>query len=174
MKQNNFTQKNRAFYDASLISSLAFCERYELSTSAIDVAYYNNHPYVKKIAGALYVNEKALIRRREFYKRVWNKAHENYYNITEYITDAQFYNFLGRVLDRSRESWMQFLHYGLFSVAFNDKSILSYGISAQLWEFFRASTFVIRRLSRYERLVEAGKMRRKKSGGLKDDKRLLL
>ena len=163
-------EKNKAYYNTSLLDAIAFSERYELSKGSLDVAHHNKHPFVKKIAGTLYVDEKALIRRREFYKKVWNKAQENYYRINEFVPDPKLYTFLAKVLDGSANSWLQFLKYGLFSVAFNDKSILSYQISNRLWTFYRASTFIIRRLLRYETLVAQGKMRRIKSGGVKNEK----
>jgi len=162
-------KKNAAYYDSSLLSAVGFAERYDLHKDCVYVAYNHKNKHIIKIGNSLYVNETALIKRREFYNRVWNKAHENYYLITEYITDAQLYQFLGRALVDcgTAASWMQFIKYDLFSIAFKDKSLLSYKIKEKVWIFFRATTFIIRRLTRYEKLVEFGKMRRIKSGGLK-------
>ena len=154
-------------YDTSLISAFEFVQKYEINFNSISVAHHKKHKFVQKIAGKLYVDEKALIRRREFYNRIWNKAHDNYFQITEHISDYKLSVFLAKVFKESANGWVEFFRDGLFSITFKEKSILTYKINYKLWVFFRASTFIIRSLMRHERLVWQGKMRRIKSGGLK-------
>ena len=154
-------------YNTSLIHAIAFTQKYGIDNNSVSVAYHKKHKFVKKISGDLYVDEKALIKRREFYNKVWNKAHDNYFAITEHIKDNQLYKFLAKVFGENVHGWREFLRDGLFSLAFKEKSILSYRINYKLWAFFRASTFLIRSLMRHERLVGQEKMRRIKSGGLK-------
>ena len=159
--------KNKLFYNTSLLSAVAFSEKYKMSVNMVHMAYYYNNPQIKRIDGKLYVDEKALLRRVEFRKRIWNKAHDNYYAITEYISDSQLYNFLSRMFGDSKRGWIQFLAYDLFSMANIEKSILSYKINNKLWVFYRFTTALIRMVLRREKLVEQGKMRRVKAGGVK-------
>jgi len=159
--------KNELFYNTSLLSAVACCEKYKLNKNTVHIAYYNKNSQIKRIDGKLYVDEKALLRRVEFRKRIWNKAHDNYYAITEYISDSQLYNFLSRMFGASKSAWIQFLAYDLFSMANIEKSILSYKINNKLWMFYRFTTALIRMVLRRERLVEQGKMRRIKAGGVK-------
>jgi len=161
------TTENELFYNTSLLSAAVFSEKYKLSKNIVHLAYYEKNPQIKKIDGKLYVDEKALLRRVEFRKRIWNKAHDNYYAITEYVSESQLYNFLSRMFGDSKRGWIQFLAYDLFSMANIEKSILSYKINNKLWMFYRFTTALIRMVLRRERLVEQGKMRRIKAGGVK-------
>jgi len=115
------------------------------SKNAIYVQSTHKHKYLYRIDGSLYVNERALLNRRAFYAKIWNLSHTNYYRfILEGIKESKVAELLAKYTEYSKNSWIMFMQSDLFSMAFRDKSLLSYKITTKLWIFYRITTLFIR------------------------------
>jgi len=122
------------------ISAVEFAEMYSLSDST---AYTKtNNPYVMKIGNSVYINHKALIRRRDFYKRVWLEATDNYYELIDGASQFKLAKVLSKYLGNTPTSWNTWMTLVLFSTAYNDKSLLNYKVSVKLWEFWRFTIWI--------------------------------
>jgi len=136
-----------------MMSVNTFCEVYDESSSAI----YTHHslkdtPFIIKTAtGGVLVDDKALIRRREFYIRVWEQSHKYYYILNELKKDSKIAEILSKYVGRSKSSWKVFLNHNLFSNSFKNRSLLRYKIDERLWIFWRVSGTIIRRAYREAR-----------------------
>ena len=114
-----------------------FTYKYETSKDSIYVAFYKGHKYISKKRGRIYIDDKALIRRRDFRKRIWNESHDMLYEMTNTIQRYTIADMLSKKYGRSRQSWMTFLSSGLFSAAWIDQSILKYKIPMMSWQFYK-------------------------------------
>ena len=132
-----------------LLSASTFEDKYELPNSTV-AQFKHSHGMVgmQKIGNTLYVDEKYFIRREEFRKKVWLQCHENYYAITEHIKDANLAYILARYTGRSQDTWHTYMNQGLFSLAGFDGTIFHYKVPYKQWEFWRITTFLIRRILR--------------------------
>jgi hypothetical protein len=127
-------------------------EEYEAIYGNIGSVYtlkYNGHKYIKKIGKSIYIDDKALVRRRQFHKKIWLMSHDNYYMLNEFIIDSQLAAILSRYTNRPKHNWVTYLYEQLFSTAYQDRSILAYKIPDMLWEFYRITTALIRSTQRY-------------------------
>jgi hypothetical protein len=133
-----------------MMRAIHFAEVYEYGNAQIYVELANGHQFVHRTDDGIFVDDKALIRRREFHKRVWLEAHDNYYKITEYINENRLGKLLRRHLGGCKSSWGVFMNMPLFSPAFQDTGLLSYKVPEKLWSFWRFTTVLIRALERKE------------------------
>jgi hypothetical protein len=148
---NNEWNEDIVVKGKKFISSRVFCERHrDTSPGTIQIASFNNSPHVFKFRNKLYVNEEALIRQKKFYEKIWLQSHENYYEITEYISDYKLAQLLCHFFNDDMTKWTTFLNQNLFSYAWSDKSLFATKMSDNLWAFFRFSTFLIRRINKYD------------------------
>jgi len=114
-----------------------FVYKYNTSRDSIYVAFYNGHKYISKRRNRVYIDDKALIRRREFRKRLWNESHDMLYMMINTIPKFTLAKMLEERYGSTRASWMTFLSNGLFSPAWMDRSILMYKIPKRSWQFYK-------------------------------------
>ena len=116
----------------------------EDSLATIHTAHYNHHKYIHKMGKYLTIDYRALLRRREFNKRIWLEAHTNYYTLHNSLSDTEQSIILAKQFDRTEPVWGNFLRYGLFSLAQLERSLLAYEVNTMLWEYWKASRSLIR------------------------------
>jgi len=136
-----------------MLSSDEFCELFNISKQQIDVTKHNGCKFITTINHKTFVDEKALIRRKEFKKKIWLQNHENFYELIENgITENKLSEILAKFSPNAYLTWTTFFSSRglLFSLSGMDSSVLSNKISSMHWNFFRLSTFIIRRLKRLE------------------------
>ena len=141
---------DRASNAQNWVSVVEFCREYDIDDYSFRVLLGKDKKltfgkYVKQLNGKNYINLKPLIRRQEFRKRIWLTNHDNYFILTENMRDYDLALILARYTGKTRANWAQFLSYRLFSLAFIEKSILDYKVPDNMWEFYRATTLIIRR-----------------------------
>ena len=125
-----------------------FVEIYNDTFETVHSANYNHNPFIHKKGRKLYIDDKALLRRRNFMRRVWMEAHENYYILAEHKSDSDMSRILSRFTDRSMHTWNSFQQKSLFSLTPFDKSLLSYKVNDMLYEYWRITRAIIRRSRR--------------------------
>ena len=114
-----------------------------------------NHKYIKRVENILgkenvVVNLDRLRYYRKFHRKIWLASHENYYEITSYISEYKLAHLLERYVGGKHESWATYMALGLFSMAWADRSLLHYKIPKLLYKFYRFTTLLIRRIKRRE------------------------
>ena len=133
-----------------MISSEEAAEMYGITPCNITQQLKKGNKHVHKIGSFLYIDDVALLKRREFANKIWNQANDNYFAITELISESDLARLLFRYLPhRTLSSWYVFVNNQLFSIAFKDRSLLAYKVPAQLWEFYRITRAIIRSSQRY-------------------------
>ena len=127
-----------------------FCEfdEFAKAQNVYTQKFYGNK-HIHTLGGVTYVDYTALLHRREFYTKIWLRSHDNYFIITELISSYK----LGKILykfypEKSLAGWRQWLYDELFSLAYQDRSLLHYEVPNFLWAFYRITSFIIRRSQR--------------------------
>ena len=121
-----------------------FSELYDVNTDYIAVYAHKNrgNGFAKKIGNKNYINASKLERIKKHRVNMWNKSHENYYEIKleRGITDAEHVRLLvaSDPENRSQDSWNSFIYYNLFR-EIHDVSILNTGISPMLIAYYEWS-----------------------------------
>ena len=138
------------------VSLDSFVDRYGVNKNHLFVLANTRNPMFKRVNGKWYIDEKALVKRKEFRKRLWLAAHEYYFDIAAYFgNDNRFAIFLAKFTPQKKEAWVDFLRNGLFALP--NENIFSYKVKGRLWLFFNICRLIIRRRDRrikaiYERL----------------------
>ena len=129
-----------------------FCEKYDTPIANVYTHRFQHKPkgVFKKgrYKGDMYIDEYHFIHRKEFQRKVWLRSHDNYYEIAEHISDKHLAYILARYTGRSQASWVTFLSQELFSLAPLEGTIFNYKIKEKLWEFWRVTTLLLRRIKR--------------------------
>jgi len=144
---------DRASNAQNWVSVVEFCSEYDIDDNSFRVLLSKDKKrtfgkYVKQLNSKNYINLKPLIARQEFRKTIWLVNHDNYFAITEHISDYNLALILARYTGKTRANWTQFLSFRLFSLALTEKSLLDYKVPDNMWEFYRVTTFLIRRINR--------------------------
>ena len=133
-----------------------FVDRYEVNKNHLFVLASTGNTMFKRVNGKWYIDEKSLVRRKEFRKRLWLAAHEYYFDIAAYFgNDSKFAKMLEKYTGKSKEGWIDFLRHGLFAIPNDD--MFRYKVKNRLWVFFFITRAIIRIRDRrikaiYERL----------------------
>ena len=130
-----------------------FIDTYNVSEENVYSFISKDRSLVKKHNKALYINKRALERRKEFQKRIWLNSHDNYYRIIEESNENRLSIILSKYSKFSKVSWQHFLSTSLFSPSLNDTSIFVNKVSERAWAFYRITTFIIRRIERHEKRI---------------------
>ena len=127
-----------------------FCEVFEQSENAVYAhnSLYGSKFIVQVAPKEIRIDVDALLRRREFYQRVWLQSHKFYFILSELKKDSEIATILSKFIGRSKGSWQTYIKYNLFSTAFQDRSLLRYEIDDMLYMFWRVSGTIIRRAYR--------------------------
>lgn len=140
---------HRQLVQRGWITAKDFTEMYSLSK---DVVYINKRvtdtEHIKKFNNSVYVNHKALLKRREFYHRVWLEATDNYYLLTDGGSQFKLAKVLSKYLGGTQQNWTVWMDTTLFSTAFMDRSLLEYKVLEKLWNFWRFTKWMIRIIKR--------------------------
>jgi len=137
-----------------MIDINSFCDIYEVSHNLVYVTK-GQKPSIAKFfhkvsEREMYIDDKAIARRKNFGLKVINISRDNYYKLTEEHTDTQIAKILSHYSGSSVASWRMFLRIALFSFSYQEHSVLQYEITDKMWQFFRYSTFLIRGLERQQ------------------------
>lgn len=119
-----------------------------LETYSIRDSYKAGNKHIQKIGHHFDIDVKALIKRRDFHTKIWNLAHNNYFEILEYISRSKLATILNKFFKKTVKTWDMYMYCKLFSSGHQDKSLLLYEIDEMLWSFYRITTFIIRRANR--------------------------
>ena len=137
-----------------LLSIEQFADKYDTLVTTIDstICQKPNGILKKSIIvsdrGIRYIDESVIERRLNFVKIVWNRSHEYYYMLSEYVTDYKLSKVLQAEYGGSRASWNMFLRQDLFSLSAGNKSATNPIVNKKLWKFFRFARRVIREIDR--------------------------
>jgi len=121
---------------------------HDVKSSTLSIMYKKGSKSVYKKNNVYEIDDKFLIRRRDFYTKIWNISHDNYFKITEHITELKLAMIINKYYKRSVDIWNMFMRTTLFSIQYQENSLFNYKINYNLWVFFRITTFIIRRLER--------------------------
>ena len=102
-----------------------------------------------------FIDTNYFYRRKDFRQSVWHKAHDNYFTLLEKYTEAQIARLVVKETNNKRKvaSWQTYLNNGLFQIL-SDK-VTHTKVSEMLWEFYRATSHIIRREAREAREKES-------------------
>jgi hypothetical protein len=131
-----------------MISAVQFSEDYNCFLNLIHTYRKEGNKHIHKLPDGVYVDDAKLLKRRDFYIKIWLLSHDNYYKITEHITEAKLACILARYTEKDIAYWKSFLLYKLFSPSFRESNLLLYEIKYNYWAFFRVTTFLIRRIEK--------------------------
>jgi hypothetical protein len=148
MLENQWNDNYVSHNGKSYLKAKAFCEKYGLSKDIVYVWMYHGNKHIYKIGKEVTIDEKALLRRREFYYKVWNETIDNYYGITEHISENKLATLLQRYFGGKVTAWGVYLNTTMFRISWQEKPIASYKIPMELWTIWRFTTFLIRRIER--------------------------
>ncbi len=138
--------------NSGYISFDGFVEKYDVNKNHLFVLASTGNSMFHRVNNKWYIDEKALIKRKEFVRRVWLTAHEYYFDIAEYfVSDNRFAIFLSRFTPQSKEAWVDFLRNGLFALPNDD--VFGYKVKGKLWVFFNICRVVVRRRDRRIRSI---------------------
>lgn len=126
-------------------------EIHGVSVNHLYVLLNNNNQFVHKVGGKIYVDDKQLLRRRRFLKKIWLMCHEYYYSITEHQNEYRLAKKLEEATGTKQQTWAVFMCTTLFSLSIvEDGSIFKYKVPVNMWKFFRVTRFMIRKITRLE------------------------
>jgi hypothetical protein len=131
-----------------LLSASAFADKYNI-TSVTTYVRAKEHPYIYKIDKGVYIDEQALLQARELKWKVWLESHENYFQITEYISARQLGKLLSKYTGKPLHYWEVYMSVDLWSIGWQESSILNYRISEKLFMFHKLTNYIINKARRY-------------------------
>jgi len=124
-----------------------FSELYGVNINTIHQQSSTNHPLIYRVGYSIRVKVDKLKARHNFRRKVWLKNHDNYYAITEYISENKLAGLLARYTDISQQAWVTYMNQKLFRLLPETLSF-RYKLSPKDWLFFRYTTFMIKRIER--------------------------
>ena len=94
------------------------------------------------------INEMYFYNRRSFIYEVWDTSIENYRILSSRYTDSDIARMIVDILkeDVKHTTWNTFMGIGLYDTI--SETITMVRVRSKLWKFFRATTWIIRRLER--------------------------
>ena len=128
-----------------MIIAKEFCTLHSLSLSLPSVLRCAGHPHIHKIGTRLYVDDRALHRRREFYSRVSIESQDIYYILDKLQPKIRTAEHLSAITGKSVSNWTSFQSRDLWSSAYYDRSLLDYKINYSLWIYWRTYRYLLRR-----------------------------
>lgn len=130
-----------------------FAEKYELSVRSI---YIRRHVgtmgknLFKEKDNLLCVDEKAILKRTAFRRKVWLESHERFYFLTKHLSTLELCTLLAKIEgDATRQKiyqWNTWIAVDLFSI--QDNSIVNYRVNDKAWKFYRYTGWIIQMLFR--------------------------
>jgi len=134
-----------------------FCCKYDVNVTSINTNVSNNRNGIiaKSIIkgskrGERLIDEEPIKRRLKFVKKIWLESHDNYYKISEHLSDYKFSKLLYKFLGGSRQGWNEFLKSGLWSLRSGHPFVVNPVVNGMLWKFWRFSTLLIKKLCRLQ------------------------
>lgn len=125
------------------ISTVQFCKEFNYHKNPIYVMLSKGHPLIHKKGKQVYVDVNGLMKRKEFRKKIWLEAHENFWEFVEYFgSENKLAVWLAKYSDYSVGSWVDFLARHLFMMAPDD--LFGYKVPKRLWVFYRLTRLVLR------------------------------
>jgi hypothetical protein len=123
----------------------SFVDIYEdASIDSVHMASHNGNKYVVKIKGKLYVEDKKLLKRREFIIKVKHMNQDNFYRLKDLGMSGMSIARFVSTYSGSISTWNQYISRDLFSLAYTSKSILNYKVSKRDWIFNKATRALLR------------------------------
>ena len=140
------------FTKEGYIYAPSFCNEFHYNRNAVYQMYAKKHPLIHKRGKQIYVDYNGLMKRKEFHKRIWLKAHDNYYDLMEHFKiETRLAKWLSQWSDFSQASWVDFLARHLFMLPTED--LFGYKVSARLWRFYRMSNRLLKSRDRREKFI---------------------
>ena len=129
-----------------------FADKYHVS---VDNIYTQKHSgklpesiFIKYTYNTMFIEESFFLRRQAFKKKIWLKAHDNYYFLERHLNVWQMALMMEKASKiGSQKSWNTWIKNFLFLI--QEGGILHYKIQEKLWLFYRVTRTVINRLFRY-------------------------
>ena len=125
------------------IDAPSFCDEFQYHRNAVYQMYAKKHPLIHKRGKQIYVDYNGLMKRKEFQKRIWLRAHDNYYDLMEHFkAENRLAKWLSQWSDVKQDSWVDFLARHLFMMPTED--LFGYRVSVRLWGFYRMTNRLLK------------------------------
>jgi hypothetical protein len=144
-----------------MITVLDFCRIYDISYENMMtqrcVGKYPKHWFLKNEKGLLLIDDKKIIDRYKFKKKIENLSQKNYYFLSKHFTDWSMSDLISTYDGfLTQTSVNMFLNKSLF--AFDDRSIVSYTITKLQWKFYKISTSIIQHMFRVKNIKRSDRI----------------
>ena len=127
-----------------MMSIASFCDLYGINEDALHQCKFNKTlpaSIFKKVKRLVYVDEKYIIRRYEFKRRIANICQDFYYYFNRYFSTSTIAYMLSKINGRSQAAWHDFMSNQLFQIA--DYTVLNFRVKPKMWEFFRNCRWIL-------------------------------
>lgn len=134
------------------VKAIDFCDTHEINVNSLQVLKSSGKvpSYVFRMTSrksGSRVDRIYFERRKDFTKKCWLAAHENFFKLTEDKSERELARLLNSIdPETSIQSWVVFLSQYLFSL--QPKSILLFKVTKNLYKFLRYSNWILLRLSK--------------------------
>lgn len=140
-------KKEKSMKQSSFIYMDDFCEKYQLNIESFRSMKSRNYfpeSIFKGYRRDLQIDENYFLYKKQKVKKLWLKAHDNYYTLIEKIDENKLANLLHDIDNRkSVSTWSSFLYGYLFRIP--PEKITNIELNNNLYLFLRYSSWIIRR-----------------------------
>jgi len=120
-----------------MILAKEFSELYDVSIKTIHTHNFTNNPHIVKKGSRLYVDDKALLRRQEFRRKVYNETIKRYYELLDSGYNEYFIAImLSKRYGYTPLNWVGVMNKTLF-FDLDQHSLLVYKIPMRVWKMFK-------------------------------------
>ena len=128
-----------------MVDARDFVELYGGTVNSVYQAKKDGNKYVLKKGKYVYVDDKKLIKRKEFMYRIKQQNQDNYYRLKELgLSDVAISNLLYKGTNRAAHTWRMYMGKTLFSSAYQNRNLLVYKINKMDCEFNKVTRRLLR------------------------------
>jgi hypothetical protein len=128
-----------------MLSAKDFVAIHGGTINSVYQAHKNNNKYISKDGKYLIVDDKSLLKRRQFQVKIKLQNQGNYYELKALgVSDTDLSNILAAETDRAAHTWRMYMSTSLFSLAYDDKNLLAYKVNKMDCQFNKITRRLLR------------------------------
>jgi hypothetical protein len=128
-----------------MLSAKDFVELHGGTVNSVYQAHKINNKYISKDGKYLIVDDKSLLKRRQFQVKIKQINQDNYYKLKALdISDTDISNILSKETNRAAHTWRMYMGKTLFSSAYQSRNLLVYKVNKMDCEFNKVTRRLLR------------------------------